>query len=27
MVITPEDVKSILVEQKQINESWRQLYT
>jgi hypothetical protein len=27
MMITPEDVKSILVEQKQINESWRQLYT
>lgn len=26
MVITPDDVKSILVEQKQINESWRQLY-
>ena len=27
MTITPDDVKSILVEQKQVNESWRQLYT
>ena len=27
MAITPEDVRGILVEQKQINESWRQLYT
>jgi len=27
MAITPDDVKSILVEQKQVNESWRHLYT
>jgi ATP-dependent Lon protease len=27
MSITPDDVRSILVEQKQVNESWRQLYT
>jgi ATP-dependent Lon protease len=27
MVITSEVVKGILVEQKQVNESWRQLYT
>jgi len=26
MNITPDDVRGILVEQKQINESWRQLY-
>lgn len=27
MAITPDDVRSILVETKVINESWRQLYT
>jgi ATP-dependent Lon protease len=27
MSITPDDVRSILVEQKQVNESWRHLYT
>jgi ATP-dependent Lon protease len=27
MAITPDDVKSILVEPRQVNESWRQLYT
>jgi len=27
MAITPDDVRSILVEPKVINESWRQLYT
>ena len=27
MAITPDDVKSILVETKQVNESWRHLYT
>ena len=27
MAITPDDVRSILVEPKQVNESWRQLYT
>ena len=27
MLITPDDVKALLVETKQVNESWRHLYT
>jgi len=27
MAVTPEDIKALLVETKQVNESWRHLYT